>query len=230
MKTSKLLASASITGVVVAGTVVAPALAWHPKGAIVKSVENTTTGSAMSDANDESTAVSAKPGDVLKYTIKVSNEGEPSSDGDNDMVKTTLTDTLPTGVELVSDPSQRTLTANLGNVKPGKSVTKTYLVKVTSETDGDVITNKACFKGDSGANDNPQKGCDVAVVTVTVPETPTPTPTPTPQPTQPTPTTPEQPTTLPNTGAGSVLLIGAIVSALGYAAYLLRLKFRATQR
>lgn len=228
MKSIKLLATASVTGVVVAGAIATPAFAWHPKGTIIKSVENTTTGSAMSDANDESTAVSAKPGDILKYTIKVGNAGEPSSDGDNDMAKTTLNDTLPAGVELVSDPSQRAITADLGKIKPGQSVTKTYLVKVTSETDGDVITNKACFTGDSDANDNPQKGCDVAVVKVTVPETPTPTPTPTPQPTKPETPAPQQPTSLPNTGAGNVLLVGAVVSALGYAAYLLHLK-RAAQ-
>jgi uncharacterized repeat protein (TIGR01451 family) len=196
-------------------------LAWHPKGVIVKYVENTTTASAKSDANDAAHAVAAKPGDVLKYTIVVSNTGAADSKGYNDMAKTVMTDTLPAGVELVSAPSTRAISENLGLVKPGQSITKEYLVKVTASKDG-VIENKACFTGDSTANDNPQKGCDVADVKVSVPETPK-------TPEQPkTPETPQKPETpatpapaqeLPNTASGVALggLTGA--GAIGVAGY-----------
>jgi hypothetical protein len=106
----------------------------------------------------------------------------------------------------------------LGLVKPGQSVTKEYLVKVTASKDG-TIENKACFTGNSTANDNPQSGCDVADVKVTVPQTP---------PEQPkTPETPQQPTTpapvaqqeLPDTASGAVLggLTGA--GTIGIAGY-----------
>ena len=204
--------------VVTAAIVASPALAWHPKGVIVKYVENQTTSVAKSDANDAAHAVAAKPGDVLKYTIVVRNDGAADSKGYNDMAKTVMTDTLPAGVELVSNPATRTMSENLGLIKPGQSVTREYLVKVTASKDG-TIENKACFTGDSTANDNPQKGCDVADVKVTVPETPI-------TPEQPkTPETPQQPTAptpteeLPNTASGVVLggLTGA--GAIGVAGY-----------
>ena len=206
------------TSVVTAAIIASPALAWHPKGVIVKYVENQTTGTVMSDANDLAHAVAAKPGDVLKYTIVVSNTGAAASNGDNDMAKTVMTDTLPAGVELVSNPSTRTISENLGTIKPGQNVTKTYLVKVTADKDG-AIENKACFTGNSAANDNPQSGCDVADVTVTVPQTPV-----TPQQPQ-TPVTPQQPSTpapqqvLPNTASDLALggLTGAgTIGAAGY--------------
>ena len=59
MKVSKLLVLASVTGVVAASAIATPALAWHPKGVIKKSVQNQTTASALSDANDAATAVAA---------------------------------------------------------------------------------------------------------------------------------------------------------------------------
>jgi uncharacterized protein (UPF0333 family) len=103
---------------------------------------------------------------------------------------------------------------------PASDGNKTYNVKVTSQTNGDVITNEACFTGNSKVNDNPQHGCNVAVVKVKVPTKPTPTPTPTP--------TPGVPITLPDTG--STALTAAIVTsttvALGFALNTLRLKRR----
>lgn len=222
----KVLALAVSISSILALASASPALAWHPKGEITKYVQNQTTGSALADANTASQAVAAKPGDVLKYVIEVRNTGAASSNGSNDMAFTKLTDTLPTGVELVSNPSQRTISENLGTIKPGQKVTKEYQVKVTSETEGDVITNKACFTGDSEVKDNPQSGCDNAVVKVNVPEQPTPetpvTPT-TPVEETPSPevTVPETVETLPETGASVAnILIGfAVLSALGYTAY-----------
>lgn len=232
MKNLKLFTAAGVASVVLAATLTGTTYAWHPKGTIVKYVQNTTTGSTLADANTESSAVDAKPGDTLKYVIKVSNTGSPSSNGWNDMAFTVLKDTLPIGVELVSDATKRQITENLGTIKPGKSVTKEYTVKVTSTTNGDVVTNKACFTGDSTVNDNPQKGCDDAVVKVSVPEVPeepeTPVTPATPE-TPETPVAPEQPETLPNAGAGNVIVIGAVLSALGYAGYLTYLKRRTLQ-
>jgi uncharacterized repeat protein (TIGR01451 family) len=219
MKKVRLLASASATSLLAFTLLSAPVYAWHPKGTIIKSVQNQTAGTAMSDANTESVAVSAAPGDVLVYTVVVSNTGDAASDGNNDMSSTKLTDTLPAGVELVSNPATRTITEDLGTVTPGKSVTKSYNVKVTSKTDGDVITNKACFTGNSKVNDNPQSGCDVAVVKVKVPVTPTP-PTGTGE--------EEQPNVLPDTG--STALTAALVTGtavvFGFSLNTIRLRRR----
>jgi uncharacterized repeat protein (TIGR01451 family) len=234
MKVTKTLAMAGVTGVLAATAIASPAFAWHPKGTIKKSVQNQTTGSALSDANGASAAVAAKPGDVLKYVIVVSNTGDASSSS-NDMYYTKLTDSLPAGVQLVSDPSKTSIAEDLGTIKAGKNVTKEYLVKVTSTKDGDVIENKACFTGDSQVKDNPQQGCDVADVKVSVPKTPE-------QPKTPeTPATPETPKTetpatpaattpaaLPSTGASEFFApIAAIGSAgVAYAGRLLTIKRR----
>ena len=149
---------------------------------------------------------------------------QTKDDGQNDMTNTVLKDTLPEGVELVSNPSARQITENLGTLKPKQSVTKEYQVKVTATKDT-VITNKACFTGNTPVNDNPQQGCDNAVVKVTVPkeeEKPPVTP--------PTTTTPETPSTpetksetpaapveaLPETGPASVIAMTALAVVAGY--------------
>lgn len=192
-----------VTGVMVAGLVSGTALAWHPEGHIKKLVQNQTSNSgAPSDANDLANAVSAKPGDVLKYVIEISNTGKPDSKGYNDMVGTVMTDTLPAGVELVSDPAQREIKVQVGRVKPGETVTKEYLVKVTAQQNG-AIENKACFEGDTEVKDNKQKGCDVAVVRVTVPQILT-------------TTTPPPAPELPHTGPANLLGLFAGASGLGY--------------
>lgn len=231
MKVSKVLVLASVTGVVAASALATPAFAWHPKGVIKKSVQNQTTGSALSDANDKNSAVAAKPGDTLKYVIEVSNTGATGTS--NEMHFTKLTDTLPAGVELIANPGNRTISEDLGVIKPGQKVTKEYLVKVTSTKDGDLIENKACFTGDSEVKDNPQQGCDVADVKVTVPKTPE-----QPKPEQPkeTPKTPQTPapqvqaasTELPHTGASDIIApLAAFTTGAGaYAGRLLVIKRR----
>ncbi|HSX17184.1 MAG TPA: hypothetical protein VLH86_03730 [Patescibacteria group bacterium] len=229
MNSSKLIIASGVTGLVMAGAITGQAFAWHPVAKINKSVQNQTTGSAMVDANDAASAVAAKPGDLLKYTIVVWNDGQPDSKGYNDLAKTIMSDTLPAGVELVSNPSQRDITENLGTLKPGQKVTKEYVVKVTSTKDKDLIVNNACVDGNSTANDNKQHQCDVADVKVSVPTPPvTPPTTPTP------PVTPPQilaaATTLPNTGAGNLLLPAGIVGGLGYVGNMLRLKRRAAKQ
>lgn len=229
----------AVSGVVSLGLVAAvatPAFAWHPEGKIVKKVQNVTTKSELSDANSASDAIAAKPGDILNYVITVSN-AQTNDDGKNDMVNTVLKDTLPEGVEFVSNPSERSITENLGTLKPKQSITKEYQVKVTA-TKNAVITNKACFTGNTAVNDNPQSGCDNAVVKVTVPETPTPPTTPTTPTTPETPKTPETPSTpstptettptaLPSTGPASTIALALVTVAAGYIFYMKRLANKA---
>jgi uncharacterized repeat protein (TIGR01451 family) len=247
------ITATSLISLVVAGSVVSPAYAWHPKGQITKSVQNMTAGDEAKDANDAAAALATKPGDVLQYTIEVSNIAAPADQHYNDLAFTVMTDTLPSGVELVSDPSVRDINVDMGTILPGKSITKQYQVKVTADKDATVIENKACFTADSVVKDNPQNGCDIADVKVIVPvvtptptptpiSTPTSTPSPTPKPkptpvvpasvspTDPTtPVAPAQPEVLPNTGVGSTAAVAAIAtSILGYLGYALRLKRRAS--
>lgn len=172
MKKLQLFTATSVAATVAALALGGVALAWHPQGKIVKSVQDTTTSSAVSTATDAGSALSVAPGDTLTYTVTVSNVAQPAANHDNDMAETVMTDSLPDGVQLVSNPSERKITENIGTIEPGKSVTKQYAVTVTDKTDGDVITNKACFTGNSLANDNPLSGCSTVVVKVHVPPTP----------------------------------------------------------
>ncbi len=228
MKKIVAFGAAAASGVVVASAMTSTVYAWHPEGRIKKSVQNQTQTSALADANDVKSAVSTKPGDTLKYVIEVSNIGAAASNGYNDMAKTVMTDTLPAGVELMANPAQRTITENLGTLKPGQKVTKEYLVRVTSTKDKDVVTNKACFTGDSTANDNPQKGCDPAVITVTVPPKPEEPPKPpkTPEPPKETPKVPqvqgkgvEVPAELPKTGIAGTAGVFTGFTGAGYVAH-----------
>jgi len=232
MKKVPMLAKASLSGIVAAAVIAIPAYACAPQGMIVKGVQNQTAGTLLNDANTVSAATSATTGDTLLYTITVSNKAAAAKDGDNDILNTKLTDTLPAGVELVSNPANRTISEDLGTIVPGKSVTKTYAVKVTSTTDGDVITNKACYKGDSKIKDYAtQSGCEVAVVKVkVVPPVVTPPTTPTTPETPATPVTPavETPATLPDTGSTALTasLVTGVAVLGGYIVNTMRLKFR----
>ncbi len=226
--------SAAVLSVLVAGSVTSTAFAWHPKGQIVKKVENVTTGGSASDANTAAAAVSAKPGDILQYTVLVSNVGEANKNNTNDMVSTVMVDSLPAGVELVDTPGVRVITAQLGTIKPGASATKTYKVKVTETTDGKIIENKACYAGDSAVKDAPQSGCDVANIKISNPA-PEPTPEPTPEPEPETPAdsgNEEQPVEeLPSVGVGIIAPITAAATAVGgFAVNTLRLKKRNIKR
>lgn len=233
MSKLSLFATASVLSIVVAGSVVTPAYAWHPKGTIIKSVQNVTAGGSLSDANNANTAISAKPGDILNYVVEVKNTAAPATKQYNDMDFTVVTDSLPTGVELVSNPSTRVLKEEMGLILPGKSKRVEYKVKVISATDGAVVTNKACFTADSVVKDNPQKGCDDAVIKVSVPPVVTPPVTPQPPVTPPvTPkppvVTPVAPAALPNVGTETFLapLFGVMATAAGYFGNMLRLKRR----
>lgn len=219
MLKNKILAISATIGI--AAIVAVPAFACHPNGVITKKVQDVTTSTSLVDANTATSALTVNNGDTLKYVITISNTGAA---GDlNAMINTVLKDTLPAGVQLASGGS--TISENLGTIQPGKSITKEYLVKVTDSKNDDVVTNKACFTGDSTDHKLPQSGCDTAVVKIHVPETPV-TPPATPAapstPTTPeTPSTPELPATLPSTGpealVGTTLLVGAVAYAVVYA-------------
>jgi uncharacterized repeat protein (TIGR01451 family) len=230
------VAKSSVLGIALAAVVASPAYACCPVGSINKSVEDITTSSALVDANTNSTALSVNSGDTLEYVITIKNSGNVEANGDDDMLNTVMTDTLPSGIELVSNPTQTTITDNVGTVGAGKSVSLTYDVKVTSTDNGAYITNRATYTAKSVNNQDNQSGCDVAVVQVTVPVAPTPTPTPTPTPVAPTTpvvTTPTAtvttPTALPNTGPGNIIIPAVIVSVLGYVAYSFKLKRNASR-
>lgn len=223
MNVNKVLLSAGIISIISVASLASTAMAWHPKGVISKKVQNVTTGSVLDEADTAAQATAAKPGDTLKYVIEVRNIGSPDSRGYNDMAKTVMTDTLPAGVELVSNPAQRQITENLGTIKPGKSVIKEYLVKVTADTAGS-IKNTACFTGNSKANDNPQQGCNPAYIDITIPEVPVTPVTPETPETPKTPVTPapkpEVPAELPHTGAtANIFVAAAIIGLASYAAH-----------
>ncbi len=232
MKTTKLLAAAGVSSLIIAGLTTSTVYAWHPEGKIKKYVQNQTTNSQLVDADTADDAVMAKPGDTLRYVIEVKNVAGPAEKEYNDLYYTTVTDNLPEGVELVSDPAKRTLTADLGRIKPGEKKSVEYIVKVTSTKDGDLIDNKACFKGDSKVHDNKQQGCDTAKTKVEVPVVP-----PVEEPKQPeapkeTPKeeAPAPAATLPETGAGNIVLPAILASVIGYAAYFFFVSRRAAKQ
>lgn len=205
MKVSTVLLSAGLIGIISIATIAPNAFAWHPEGKITKKVQNITTGSTLVEADTKGEAIAAKSGDTLKYVIEIRNDGKPDKKNYNDLAKIVMTDTLPDGITLKSNPAQRQLSEKYDLLKPGEKKTWEYLVTVTAKTAGD-ITNTACFTGNSTVNDNPQEGCNPAVVKVTIPPV-------TPEPEKPTPATPVTPTELPKTGAaeniiGSTLALG----------------------
>lgn len=223
MKVNKVVLGAAIASTITIAGLASTTYAWHPEGVITKKVQNVTTGSALVEADDVSSAVDAKPGDTLKYVIEVRNKAAAAEKNYNDMTNTVMTDSLPAGVELVNNPGSRQISERLGTIKPGKSVVKEYLVKVTAETEGS-IKNTACFTGNTEVNDNPQKGCNPAVVKVTIPPTPEEPETPTPEVpvvTKPTPKPPvaEMPAELPKTGAADIIGGALGLGLLSYAAY-----------
>lgn len=232
-KQLSLVSATTLTSVVLAGSIVAPALAWHPQAEITKSVQDVTsnsqTVSAMAAVNinsktDNQTAaqvITVAPGDTLKYVVVVNDPAPAASNKYDDLANVEVSDTLPSGVQLTNSTP---LNDAINDLAPGQSKTYEYDVKVTDQTDGDELTNKACVTGTSSNNDvTGLEACASVTVKVKVPVQPTPTPTPTPAPTQ--------PTSLPNTGAGNYIFPAAGITAiLGYVGYLVRAKRLASQR
>ena len=227
MKVRTIILAASAIGILGAASLLTPtAFAWHPKGVITKQVQNITSGGALSSADNSGSPVATQPGDTIQYTITVSNTGTPASNGDDDMANTVMTDSLPNGVTLVSNPAERQIKEDLGTIQPGKSVVKTYLATITATTAG-TIENTACFTGNSKVNDNPQQGCSSAFVSVTIPQTPV-TPVAPVTPTQPTP--PQLPAELPHTGmAENIIATSLALGLIVYTVYLYAVSRRELQ-
>jgi uncharacterized repeat protein (TIGR01451 family) len=231
---SKLISAVIVTGVIAPLISAHAAFAWHPVGVITKQVQNQTTGSILQDADNNAHAVDVKTGDIALYSITVRNDGTADSRGYNDMANVVVTDTLPVGVELASNPTTRTITENLGTIVPGAHVTKTYTVKVTDTTNLEFIENKACFTGNSTVNDNAQSGCNSAIIRTNIPQVlpPVTTTVPTPPATTPVPVPVATPapvvkaTVLPNTGPKDVVELVATATVLAYATSLVVLTKR----
>ncbi|HET9098317.1 MAG TPA: hypothetical protein VFN51_01750 [Candidatus Saccharimonadales bacterium] len=196
----------------------------------------------MTNAPSDSAALTVHPGDIIQYQIVISNTAAPASGGQNDMADTSLSDNLPQGVQLISNPNMISIDEQLGTLTPGQKVVKDYTIKVTDQKDGDVLVNKACFTGNSIVNDSPQSGCSVAEIIVKVPSAPaqvsvpaaaSPAPparppsasakpaTQTPAPTSPSATAaaPNSGTTqIPNTGPGNIAapVLGISATVIGY--------------
>jgi len=198
-----------------------------PVGSITKSVENVSTNSALSNANNVTTAVAVKTGDTVEYVVVISNNGQPGSN--NAMVNTVLTDNLPSGIELTSNSSQRTITDNIGSIQAGSKVTEQYQAKVTATQSGP-IENEACYTADNTQNGSLPRACDAAYINVTIPPVvvpvkPVSTPpvatttavtTPAPNVTQAAPAA--APTALVNTGPGSFVPVLVLTTIAGYIA------------
>lgn len=234
-KQLSLLTTTSLTSIVIAGSVVAPALAWHPQAEITKSVQDVTSNSQVvsvpaavnidrkTDSQTAAQVITVAPGDTLKYIVVVNDPAPAASNQYDDLANVKITDTMPKGVQQTNSTA---LQSSIADLAPGQGKTFEYDVKVTDQTDGDELTNKACVTGTSSNEDvTGLEACASVTVKVKVPQQPTPTPTPTPTP------APTQPTQLPNTGAGNYIFPAAGITAiLGYAGYLLRMKRHATQR
>lgn len=214
MKSRFIISGALLVATLVLGT--QTAYAWHPVGVISKTVQNVTAKGEAVEADSAATAVEVKTGDVLKYTITVRNDGQQSRRDYNDLAFIKVTDELPAGVELVTDPELRTISYEVDNLKPGESSSKSYEVKVTSTTNSDVLTNQACFVGDSTVKDNKQEGCDDAVVKLNIPQTSSTSVTVTP------PVVKAVTTTLPKTGMNNVFIVGVLAGILAYAGSLFK--------
>lgn len=223
MKGVLTLAGVAVTSAALVLSVASPVLAWHPKGKIVKEVQNVTQNGQLMDANTAESAVSVHPGDTVKFVITVRNDGTPHNQGHNDMHYTKVADQLPEGLELLDGVTNK----DLGLLKPGESKKVEFTAKVTADEDNSVICNTGKFTGNSKVNDAPQKGQDDACVVVTVPPTPEEPEEPEVPETPETPETPEQPKKetpkeLPSTGPAELVagIIGASSLAGATSAYL----------
>lgn len=101
----------------------------------------------------------AKPGDVVTYTLTVKNVG----DGDAENV--VVTDTLPKNLSYAAFTG-RSHSWSLGNMKPGKSVIIEYDVRVESDAKRGTYKNVAVVKAD---NTTPKEKEATAKIEVRVP-------------------------------------------------------------
>ena len=133
MKKVTLFANASIASIAAATIIAAPVFACKPVGSIVKSVQDQTTNSATVSSNKASNALSVNAGDTLVYTITVKNSGAAESNGDDDMLNVQLSDALPTGVQLVSNPTETKISESLGTIKRVTALRSLTLLKLPTK-------------------------------------------------------------------------------------------------
>ncbi len=100
----------------------------------------------------------AKPGDILTYTVVVTNVG------DGDAVNVVVADTIPSGLSYVH-ATGKTRSWSFDRLAPGESKTMTYTVRVNSTAKNGVHTNVATAAADDVAMVSAQ-----ANVTVKVPQ------------------------------------------------------------
>jgi fimbrial isopeptide formation D2 family protein len=139
-----------------------------PKPAMTKAVENVTTG-----VNDRANA-----GDVLKYTITLSNNQANST-----WKNVVLTDKVPAGVDFNSsskiyvngvdtpytyNATTRDISISLGNIEGGNSAgvgkdikVVTFEVTVNEDRTGQNVVNTAVANGENGDTDASDDGVDV---------------------------------------------------------------------
>lgn len=112
---------------------------------VYKRVLNERTG-VETDADTEKTAIKAREGDKLKFTVTVTNQGTAAAEG------VFVKDTLPQGLNL-SDPNRRDASMNVGTVD--KQNKKFFFIIVTAAkgTAGKCLENKAIMTANGGFKD-----------------------------------------------------------------------------
>lgn len=161
----------------------------QPEGKIVLTVRNVTANSPVADAKNPANATQAKSGDIVQFTVKVSNNAKPSSGGYSDLLNVTVSDELPAGLVLANNPSAHAVNLDFGTIAAGDSATKQFNVRImpTSAAKNTMVRNQACYTASNNySSADLQSGCDFALVHLrAVATTPTPPPatTPTPNPT-----------------------------------------------
>lgn len=132
-----------------------------PFPVIYKHVIDTAKPGTSYAADDAAHAVEVASNGLIQYEITVNNGGTAP------MENVVLTDDLPAGVQLVSDPAMRRITANLGTIPAGGL--KTYTVGLTKGVEvtaaSGLIDNVACANA-TGV----QQVCDHAVIKVKAPQ------------------------------------------------------------
>lgn len=112
---------------------------------VFKRVQNERTGTE-SAADTLNTAIKAREGDRLHFTVTVSNNGTASAEN------VTITDNIPTGLNL-TDPNKRVLTAGMGSITAENRKNIQIFMTVAPGTAGKCIENVAVMTATGGFKD-----------------------------------------------------------------------------
>lgn len=147
-----------------------------PRLAVAKSVVNATRGGG-SAAGDAALGVpgatvdggAGQPGDLLRYTVTVTNQGDDEADD------VAVTDALPAGTVAGSSGSAWGSPALVGTLAPGATATVTYeAVIANGAADGSVVVNSASAAGRGATAGLPVSATSNAVSTLVQVPTPPP--------------------------------------------------------